>query len=70
MELFRQGAQDYERLWIIREQLVKLRERGALNLLRETEEKLERAVELATQEADPVRPYRPLLSDFPEARSS
>jgi hypothetical protein len=25
-------------------------------------------MELATQEADPVRPYRPLTSDFPKAR--
>jgi hypothetical protein len=67
-EMLRKGAQDYEVLWMIRQTLDALRSRGAADKVKAAEEQIRQAMELATQEADPVRPYRPLTSDFPKAR--
>jgi len=67
-EMLLKGAQDYECLWMIRERLGELRRQGQTEKIREIEKKLGEAMELATQQADPVRPYRPLPSDLDGAR--
>jgi hypothetical protein len=67
-EMLRQGAQDYECLYLVREQLDRIRKAGRTAVVSQAEERVKAAVELATQEDDPVRPHRPLPSDIPEAR--
>ena len=64
-EMLRKGAQDYECLWMIRQKLEQLKDKERA---KKVEEQVKVAVELATQEDDPVRPHRPLPSDLPEAR--
>ncbi len=68
LEMLLKGAQDYECLWMIREHLARIRGQDQLAKAAEIEEKLVQAMELATQQMDPVRPYRPLPSDLGEAR--
>ena len=68
-EMLRQGAQDYECLWMIREAIARLRGRGEGARAQEIEQRVKEAMELATQEMDPVRQHRPLESDFRAARA-
>jgi hypothetical protein len=63
--MLRQGAQDYEVLWWIRERLGRLEDKAAA---RQFERRIKDAIEEATQEADPIRPHRPLPSDLAKAR--
>jgi sialidase-1 len=68
-EMFLKGARDYECLWMIREHLERLRRQGDdRDRVSLVETQLAEALELAVQQMDPVRPYRPLNSDFGEAR--
>lgn len=64
-EMLRKGAQDYEILWWIRQRLSQLKDKEAV---REFEQRIKDAIEEATQEADPIRPHRPLPSDLAKAR--
>ncbi len=64
-EMLRKGAQDYEVLWYLRERLSRLKDRNAA---RQFEQRIREAIEEATQEADPIRPHRPLPSDLARAR--
>jgi hypothetical protein len=50
---------------MIRERLARLKDSQRV---KEMEKRIKEAMELATQEADPVRPHRPLPSDLAEAR--
>ncbi|MEW5974977.1 MAG: glycoside hydrolase domain-containing protein [Acidobacteriota bacterium] len=68
-EMLRKGAQDYECLWMIQRHLEGMGGKGFAETKRKIEGKLKEAMELATQQADPVRPYRPLPSDLSEARN-
>jgi hypothetical protein len=65
LEMLRKGAQDYEVLWMIRQKLGQLHDTAKI---KQTEEQVKEAIELATQEADPIRQHRPLPSDLGEAR--
>jgi hypothetical protein len=67
-EMLLKGAQDYECLWMIRKRLAMLKDEGETRRVEEIEQKLGEAMELATQQVDPIRPYRPLPSDLREAR--
>ena len=67
-EMMLKGAQDYECLWMIREHLDELRRTGEMGRVEEMEGRIGEAMELATQQADPVRPYRPLPADIGAAR--
>ncbi len=67
-EMFLKGAQDYECLWLIREKLERLREEGRSDEVKKIEVQVTKAIELATQQVDPVQPYRPRVSDLAEAR--
>ncbi len=64
-EMLRKGAQDYEVLWWIRERLNRIEDKA---VVRHFEQRIRDAMEEATQEADPVRPHRPLPSDLAKAR--
>ncbi len=64
-QMLRKGAQDYEVLWMIRDRLSRLTDKAKAQ---EARKRIAEAMELATQEADPVRPHRPLPSELPAAR--
>ncbi len=66
-EMLRKGAQDYECLWMIRAKLAQLTDK---NRVQQIEARIKEAMEQATQEADPVRPHRPLPSDIAGARET
>lgn len=64
-EMLRKGAQDYEVMYWIREKLKQMKDQA---VAKQFEQRIKDAIEEATQEADPVRPHRPLPSDMTEAR--
>lgn len=67
-EMLVKGAQDYECLWMIRQGLTRLRDQGQAAKVEQIEKQLADALELATRQVDPFRPYQPLPSDLAEAR--